>query len=378
MRRILITSEIKSLAHQYAKEMENGPCFQKGNTPKERLRRLANDLRRPSTSIKLLKEKARKGHPAVYTKHKGNLFIAPAIYVQAIHDGYDGLNDLLPSEYDCVIGYKLDSIISHTILSEIRVKIRSKKEQPFFELIVEAMSYDKVQKEILPEYIRRMGIKTCVYCNAQFATTAYLQTLKNAKKGLFKVKETLMACYDLDHNKPKSHFPYLCTNFYNLQPSCSSCNRRKNDRDLYFSLYYEFGEKNVRPLHFALSCEDLIKFRMSNQYKDIKAYLCNEGKVTPPSLADTTSIAGEFNTKLGVQDIYNEHSDIVEEILWNHKIYSTGLMSALEKQLPTLGLADFDIKRFILGGYYTQEKDFLKRPFSVLKEDIWNQLENNG
>lgn len=191
------------------------------------------------------------------------------------------------------------------------------------------------------------------------------------------VRGSHIACYELDHNKPKSHFPYLCTNFYNLQPSCSSCNRRKNDRNLNFSLYYEDGEKNVRPLHFALSYEDLIKFRMSNQCKDIKAYLCNEGKDTPPSLADTTSIAGEFNTKLGVQDIYNEHSDIIEEILWNHKIYSTGLMSALEKQLPTLGLADFDIKRFILGGYYTQEKDYLKRPLSVMKEDIWNQLENN-
>lgn len=118
-------------------------------------------------------------------------------------------------------------------------------------------------------------------------------------------------------------------------------------------------------------------FRTSNQCKNIKAYLCNDGEDTPPSLADTTSIAGDFNTKLGVQDIYNEHSDIVEEILWNHKIYSTGLMSALEKQLPTLGLNEFDIKRFILGGYYTQEIDFLKRPFSVLKEDIWSQLEND-
>lgn len=377
MRRILITPEIEALAHHYARQMESGSHFQKGKTPKERLRKLAIDLKRPSTCIKLLKGKARKGHTPQYSRHKGNFFIAPAKYVEVIYDEYDGLNDLLPSKYDSMIGQKLDRIISHTILSEIRVKIRSKKEQPFFELIVDAMSYDKVQKEIMPEYIRRMGIKTCVYCNAQFATTAYLQTLKNAKKGLVKVKETLMACYDLDHNKPKSLFPYLCTNFYNLQPSCSSCNRRKNDRDLNFSLYYEIGDKNVRPLHFALSCEDLIRFRTSNQCKNIKAYLCNEGKDTPPSLADTTSIAREFNTKLGIQDIYNEHSDIVEEILWNHKIYSNGLMSALKKQLSALELADFDIKRFILGGYYMQEKDFLKHPLSVLKEDIWNQLENN-
>ena len=93
-------------------------------------------------------------------------------------------------------------------------------------------------------------------------------------------------------------------------------------------------------------------------------------------MTDTTSIAGEFNTKLGIQDIYNEYSDMIEEILWKHKIYSNGLTAALTKQLPSLGLSGFDIKRFILGGYFAKEKDFLKRPFSVLKEDIWEQLEN--
>lgn len=376
MRRILITPEIKDLAHQYAKGMEGNVCFRKGNSPQERLGKLASDLRLPSTIIKVLKVKASKGRSAVYTTYKGSKFVDPANYVQVIYDGYVGLNSLLPSEYDDVIGNKLECIISHTKLSNIRVKIKSKNEQPFFELIVDAMRYDKVQKDIMPGYIRKIGIKTCVYCNAQFATTAYLQSIKSTKKGMFVVEGTPVVCYELDHNKPKSHFPYLCTNFYNLQPSCSSCNRRKNDRSLQFSLYYESGEKNIRPLHFVLQGEDLISFRTSNHCQDIKAYLCNNGETEPPFLADTTSIAGEFNTKLGIQDIYNEHSDMIEEILWKHKIYSHGLMTALTKQVPSLGLDGFDIKRFILGGYFEKEKDFLKRPFSVLREDIWEQLEN--
>lgn len=376
MRRILITSEIKKLAHQYAKEMEDNDCFRKGKSPQKRLGKLASDLRLPSTIIKVLKVKASKGRSAVYTTYKGNNFVAPANYVQAIYDGYVGLNSLLPSEYDDVIGNKLERIISHTILSNIRVNIDSKNEHPFFELIVDAMRYDKVQKDIMPDYIRKIGIKTCVYCNAQFATTAYLQSIKSTPKGMSVVEGFPVVCYELDHNKPKSHFPYLCTNFYNLQPSCSSCNRRKNDRSLQFSLYYESGDKNIRPLHFALRREDLISFRTLNRYQNIKAYLCNNGEAVPPSMADTTSIAGEFNTKLGIQDIYNEYSDMIEEILWKHKIYSNGLTAALTKQLPSLGLSGFDIKRFILGGYFAKEKDFLKIPFSVLKEDIWEQLEN--
>ena len=370
MRRILITPEIKRLALQYAKEMEDNDRFRKGKSPQERLRKLANDLRLSSTTIKV---KASKGCSGEY---KGSELVNPANYVQAIYDGYVGLNCLLPSEYDDVIGNKLERIISHTILSNIRVNIDSKNEHPFFELIVDAMRYDKVQKDIMPGYIRKIGIKTCVYCNAQFATTAYLQSIKSTPKGMSVVEGSPVVCYELDHNKPKSHFPYLCTNFYNLQPSCSSCNRRKNDRSLQFSLYYESGDKNIRPLHFALRREDLISFRTSNRYQNIKAYLCNNGEAVPPSMADTTSIAGEFNTKLRIQDIYNEYSDMIEEILWKHKIYSNGLTAALTKQLPSLGLSGFDIKRFILGGYFAKEKDFLKRPFSVLKEDIWEQLEN--
>lgn len=180
MRRILITPEIKDLAHQYAKEMEGNVCFRKGNSPQECLGKLACDLRLPSTIIKVLKVKASKGRSAVYTTYKGNKFVAPANYVQAIYDGYVGLNSLLPSEYDDVIGNKLERIISHMILSNIRIKIKSKNEQPFFELIVDAMRYDKVQKDMMPGYIRKIGIKTCVYCNAQFATTAYLQSILNS------------------------------------------------------------------------------------------------------------------------------------------------------------------------------------------------------
>lgn len=35
--------------------------------------------------------------------------------------------------------------------------------------------------------------------------------------------------YDLDHGKPKAKYPYLCTSFFNLQPACPSCNRKKSD-----------------------------------------------------------------------------------------------------------------------------------------------------
>lgn len=375
MRRIPITPIIEGISKRYAQEMERTATFKQGESPKERILVLSERLKKPSTSIRILKSKARKGHPAVYEHHKGNTFTALSDYVKAIYDHYDGLNALLPSEYDKEIGQHVDRILMGYKINDISVKLRKKRCMPFFELVVDAMRYDKVQKDIMPKYIKEMGIKTCSYCNAQFATTASLQEIKYAPKGKFTVKTVNASCYELDHNKAKSLYPYLCTNFYNLQPSCSSCNRRKNNRELNFSLYYEIGETNIRPVHFALDSVDIIRFRTTNNGKNIKPFLCNEGTDIPPVMSDNISTAGKFNQMLGIQGVYDEHEDIVEEILWKHKIYSKGFMTATMNQITSLGIAGFDMKRFILGGYYDKEDDFLKRPLSIMKNDLWEQLE---
>ena len=375
MRRILITDKIKGIAKAYASEMEDANNFGTGASPKYRLYVLSKKLREPSTTIMVLKQQACKGHPAKYTHHKGNKLLALSEYVKAIYDNYAGLNSLLPSEWDAGIALQVNSLLMSHKISELKVKLPKKTARPFFELVVEAMRYDKVQKDILPKYIKEIGIKTCVYCNAQFATTASIQEIKYAPKGRFKIKKIATACYELDHNKAKSIYPYLCTNFYNLLPSCSSCNRRKNNRELDFSLYYEDGDIDTAPVHFALNPTDIINFRTSNKCKGIKPHLCNEGVDFPPAITDNTSKAGKLNNMLGVQAIYDEHEDIVEEILWKHKIYSKGFMNAIIAQIKSLGLDGFDIKRFILGGYYVREDDFLKRPLCVMKNDLWEQLE---
>lgn len=175
MRRILITLQIKDIARQYAKRLENGDDFTKGNAPKDKLRLLASALGKSSTRIRILKNKA---------TYKGASFLAPSKYVQTILDNYDELNNLLPSQYDSFTGNILKSIIVDAEPSDIKVKIRKKSECSLSDLIVEAMGYGKVQSSIMPKYIRKLGIKTCIYCNAQFATTASLQTIKILKKVL--------------------------------------------------------------------------------------------------------------------------------------------------------------------------------------------------
>lgn len=374
MRRILITPRIEDIAKRYAKKMEDCNTFS-GMGPKERLLILSNDLKKASASIRIKKQKKKNDRKTPFSRKKGNEMTILSDYVKAIYDNYDGLNALLPSEYPQKIARHVEPKLTGYNIVDIWVKLPKKKLQKFADLIVEAMQYKKVQKDIMPEYIREVGIKTCVYCNAQFATTASLQEIKYAKKGMYTVRTKDAACYELDHNQPKSKYPYLCTNFYNLQPSCGSCNRRKNDGELDFSLYYEIGDTRNKPIHFVMNPADVIRFRTTNNGKGIKPYLCNEGTDIPPVVSDKTTMAGKFVNMFGIQGVYEEHEDIVEEILWKHKIYSKGFMTAMENQIKTLGIAGFDMKRFILGGYYDKEDDFLKRPLSIMKNDLWEQLE---
>ncbi|KWW29022.1 MAG: hypothetical protein F083_2299 [bacterium F083] len=376
MRRIPITERIKEFAGDYSREMENENNFKQGNSPKANLFELAKELKEASTIITTPKCRSAKGRILSYEDHKGNEYALLSDYVMAIHDNYDGINALLPSEYRSGILNKIDDIlVAYGIsdISEVKVKFHKKRIRPFFELVVEAMRYDVVQKKLMPKYIKKLGIKTCVYCNAQFATTACPQEIIIKKKKPT-IKDFVVACYELDHNIPKSKRPCLCTNFYNLQPSCSSCNRRKNNRDLGFSVYYEVGDTDTKPIHFVLDPADIIRFRETNKGDGIKPHLCNEGKDTPPPNFDDVTPAGRFNHMLGIQSIYDEYDDVVEEILWKHKIYSSGFMKATITQMKSLCLEGFDLKRFILDGYYDKEEDFLKRPLSIMKNDLWNQL----
>lgn len=374
MRKILIDSHIINMVDKYADRLEGTADFGTGCRPWERLIKLESLLRKRSTKIDVLISPKQGKIPARYAHHNGSNYPSVADYVKSISDHYIGLNSLKPSEYRAKASSIFEPILANVHVEDISIKPRGGKRRPLFEYIVDAMRYDKVQGAIMGEYVRQLGIRSCVYCNAQFATTTVLTKMEQTKKGTFRVKNEPASCYELDHNLPKSKYPYLCTNFYNLLPCCSSCNKRKLDGSLPFKLYWEASDgTSYRPLHFSLAPHDVVEYRLNNKYKDIKAYLCNEGTDMPPILGDN-SAADVFDRRLGIQDLYNEHTDQVEELLWMHKIYSKGLWDTLDRQLPELGISKIDRKRLLLDTY-TENKDCFKRPFAIMKNDLWEQLE---
>ena len=83
------------------------------------------------------------------------------------------------------------------------------------------------------EFIRELGVKYCVYCNADGIYSFYL-----------KERRPLPYASALDHFLPQHLHPYFALNLHNLIPCCTRCNtslKGKKDTDLmsYASPYYD-------------------------------------------------------------------------------------------------------------------------------------------
>ena len=370
MRKIVVTDDIKQLAKEYADGLAQGT--NPSSKPLDNLKKLKSDLQRNTTKLYF---SAKQPNPKGHKKANFSAIKKPeyAKYIQKIIDNYDILNDLLPWQYDSMIN-QMENILGQEALN-VSVTIGKQNPYSFSDLIIKAMDYKGVREKVFPDYVRNdaLDIKTCVYCNAQFAITAETEPALTPamikKRGKRRGRTpnphpaVLRANYELDHNMPKSIYPYLCTNFYNLLPCCSSCNKHKSDRPLAFTLYAQAGEE-LEPLYFELPPEDLVKFQTKHICGGLHVELHDKGDGT---------LAKEFNNRFAIDAVYKEHSEEIRELLWRHKIYSPSAIQALNDSVPGLFADGFNIDRFVLGTY-TESKDVFKRPLTIMKQDIKKQL----
>ena len=225
-----------------------------------------------------------------------------------------------------------------------RVKLLPKEKDYFFTL------YSRLQK---PEHIKKLDIKVCPYCNRNY--------IFNFKKG-----KDLNATAQLDHFFDKKTYPFLAVSVYNLVPSCSTCNQRKSAKQE--DIFYPFLE----------SFNNHAKF----EYKGIKNKEDSNGNFFDKDriLLELKPISEDEKVKnhievFNLQNLYNEHKDIVSEILIKSEIYNESYIEELMQNYEgTLFKNEEDLLRLIFGGYVSDE-DLGKRPLSKLTKDMLEQLE---
>lgn len=275
-------------------------------------------------------------------------------YVKKLKKCRNALNALRPKDFRKVHDTYFNS---NQLALSARFRIDG-KEQSFADWIVWAMRFKEVRgEESLLKHFHQLGIKTCVYCNSQFAVT------------IDKSNGKYIGHYDLDHNLPKAQYPFLCTNFFNLVPCCAHCNSTKNDDDVKFCLY-EDGIAPLDVMQFEIDEARLASYFTKFKREDIVVKL----KDLLNYLPDKETPAEKFNQKFHIDDLCREHCDIIEELLWKAKIYNQSYISMLESQFSLLFPTDKDFNRFLLGNYDKPE-DIHKRPLAKLIQDIARQLD---
>lgn len=227
-----------------------------------------------------------------------------------------------------------------------RVKLSAKEKDYFFTL------YSRLKK---PEHIKKLDIKVCPYCNRNYIFN-------------FKKEKDLNATAQLDHFFDKKTYPFLAVSIYNLVPSCSTCNQRKSAKQE--DIFYPFLE----------SFNDYAKF----EYKGIKDKADRNGNFFDEDriLLELNPISEDVDVKVkkhievfNLQNLYNEHKDIVSEILIKSEMYNESYIEELMKNYEgTLFKNKEDLMRLIFGGYIADE-DLGKRPLSKITKDILEQLE---
>lgn len=346
MRKIRITPYILQLANEYHTQMQLKQMFGDISVdPLNRLKKLKRYFEKGFAKKYVGKDTTNKD---VYTDLLDldlDLYIS---YIQKIIDYYtDKLLILKPSEMNALIS-EFESIMPLDYLSAF-IKIGRNQRRKFWEIIVSRMMYAEVRRWIFPYYIRRIGVKSCVYCNANYAITD--------SEG--------RAYYDLDHWKPKSKYPYLCISFFNLQPCCRSCNMLKGDDDQheYLGLYEDRSDVPLNLFEFTISDKDISNFIVSHDAADLNIHMgaiCQNNK----------KMCDDMNEKLHLGSVYAEHNDIAAEILWKRIAYNKSFQQAMKSLLSDNNFTDLEIERFILGGYFDEE-DTHKRPLTKLIQDIF-------
>ena len=188
--------------------------------------------------------------------------------------------------------------------------------------------------------------RSCTYCNRTYTTT---MTTDNGEK--------VMRLH-FDHWYPKSKFPLLAISFYNLIPSCYTCNSSvKGDIELNIS-------DHIHPYVDAAQTSDFeFDFYFDGGLNRYKIFLVKKGDARAKSTLE----------KLKIDVVYNSHLPELEDMILIEKSYSKVYIDEIKKLFKNSNLTDNQIYR-ILFGTELDIVDFHRQPLSKFKKDILRKI----
>lgn len=195
-------------------------------------------------------------------------------------------------------------------------------------------------------FTNRIKVDTCCYCNRNYIFTS----TRNKK-----IKP------EIDHFYPKEIYPILGVTYFNLIPTCETCNGQacKHNKD-------PFSERLINP--YLLKNDD---FLFGHRIKNISIINPLIGKSDLEIYFKTAkqSHLDIFN----LRDLYELHYDHGLELVVKKRIKYSKKYRDYLNSYKGLSFNKTEIDRIILGNY-SLEKEQHKRPLSKLYQDLGKEL----
>jgi hypothetical protein len=195
-------------------------------------------------------------------------------------------------------------------------------------------------------FISNIDLKTCPYCNRN-----YIYSI--SKSGEIKSQ--------IDHFYPKSKYPFLAMSYYNLIPSCPTCNGfgAKEEKDP-----RENNNELINP--YLIEDDD---FKFSFEIKKVSSEDFIKVKLKTPTVG--------YNKLFKLNELYEKHNDHVEELILKSEIkyphsHRKIIKAMFDKSNSNLK-HNIDFQRFLLGNYVSDD-ELHKRPLAKLYKEIAIQL----
>jgi hypothetical protein len=248
--------------------------------------------------------------------------------------------------------------------------LKFSKKSALFRDVEKCFDYKSYIKKAIPyDILERLNVNACPYCNRQ-----YINTFRS-KKG--KSRATL------DHFYVKSRYPYLAISFFNLIPSCYSCNSSiKGVKKFNIKTHlHPFISSFDNTMAFTIDFEKRSAKQNRAESETYIADFYNSPKKIKIAFkkvknASTTAYnqATRNKTDLCLEGLYAFHKDYIVELLQKNVIYGkAGYAKTIAKQYPQIFNNEHDVLNMVLGNYL-YPADFNKRPFSRLTRDISAEL----
>jgi len=284
-------------------------------------------------------------------------------FIQYIEDNLKSILIGNPNE----LREHIKNILKFNINFTLHKKVKNKRlntfkqeENEFINKFKKIFHYDsEIDK---PSFAKNIGIVSCPYCNRE-----YIFKFIDDKRD----KNKLRTLASLDHYSDKGKYPYLALSFFNLIPSCHTCNSKfKTTKDFFKILHlHPYEDDFNKKAKFTQFFENVNE---ENRGYDIFSKERISLKVKSKDECDIKTQNTIVTFRLN--ELYNEHKDIVLELIQKEAIYNESYLDELLTQYEgTLFKNKEDLQRLISGGYVSDE-EIGKRPLSKLIKDISEEL----